>query len=95
MINVENLFKDKVVKRGGINLYSKQDAIRFVEECQNLSICILGIDGFFLTPDTTEPSLENSIDFTDLSHIKESNFEVVKEFLETKDDNLFFEIIHD
>jgi hypothetical protein len=95
MIKIENLFRDKVVNRGGINLYSKQDAIRFVEECQNHSINILGIDGFFLTPDTTEPSIENSIDFTDLSFKKESNFEVVKEFLEMKDDNLFFEIIHE
>lgn len=93
MNNIENLFKDKAIQRGGINLYSKYDALSFVEECYKQSVYILGIDGFYITDNTTEPSIENSIDFTILPLKRESIFKMAKEFLSKKDDSLFFEII--
>lgn len=95
MNRIENLFKDRVIQSGGINLYSKYDALSFIEECEKEAIYILGIDGFYITEDTTEPSLENSIDFSILSLNKERIYSMVKEFLDKKGENLFFEIIYE
>ncbi len=95
MNNIENLFKDKAIQRGGINLYSKYDALNFVQECYKQSVYILGIDGFYITDDTTEPSIGNSIDFTVLPLKRENIFEMAKEFLREKDDILFFEILYE
>ena len=95
MNNIENIFKDRAVQRGGINLYSKYDALNFVQECYKHSVYILGIDGFYIAEDTTEPSIENSIDFSVLPLNKENILEIAKEFLDKKDDDLFFEIIYE
>lgn len=95
MNNIEDLFKNRAIQRGGIKLYSKYDAMSFVEECYKQSVYILGIDGFYITDETTEPSIENSVDFTVLSLKKENIFEIAKEFLDKKDESLFFEIIYE
>ncbi len=94
MNKIENLFKDRGVQRGGIHLYSKYDALNFVEECYKQSVYILGIDGFYITEDITEPSIENSIDFTILPLKREDIFEMAKKFLDKREDSLFFEIIY-
>lgn len=95
MNKIEILFKDKVLQRGGINLYSKYDALKFIEECEKEAFSILGIDGFYITDDTTEPSIENSIDFSVLSLNNENVFSIAKEFLDKQQENLFFEIIYE
>lgn len=95
MKKIENLFKGRVLQRGGINLYSKYDALRFIAECEKEAVTILGIDGFFLAEDATEPSLENSVDFSVLSLKNENIFPMAKEFLDKQGENLFFEIIYE
>ena len=92
---IEYLFKDTVIRRGYIDLYNKEDALRFIDECRKLGVAILGIDGFFLTEKTTQPSSENSIDYTSQSTKVENIYVSAKEFLESKDENLYFEIVYD
>ena len=92
---IEYLFKDTVIRRGGIDFYNKDDALRFVEECKNREVDILGIDGFFLTEKTTQPSSENSIDYTSKSTQVDNIYASAKEFLESRDENLYFEIVYD
>jgi len=52
----------------------------------------LGIDGFFISEMATQPSLEDSIDYsTTLPNA--CVYENALEFVEERDDNLYFEII--
>ena len=92
MNNIENFFKSKVVNRNGILLYSKKDAIEFVRMSKKLNVRLLGIDGFFLTETTIQPSMRDSIDFS-----KEAGLEIYElalGFLEERPNNLFFEIVY-
>jgi hypothetical protein len=92
MNKVEILFANKAINRAGIFLYSKEDALQFVNACRETSTMILGIDAFFITHNTTEPSMENSIDFSKHSFTKDIYDEAIR-FLTMRDDRLFFEIV--
>lgn len=74
-------------------MYSKKNAIDFVIECSKNNIRILGIDGFFLTTEKTQPSLENSIDFSLEVNIQNVYKKAIA-FLENKNEELYFEIVN-
>lgn len=96
MNRIKNLFKDKAIIRGGIMLFSKEDALLFVKACENNEIQILGMDAFYMTENYMQPSLDNSIDFSSSGYIpKEKNIylEAVN-FLKEKNEELFFEIVY-
>jgi hypothetical protein len=95
MNRIENLFKDWILNRGGLNLYSKEDTLKFIDECEKESVCILGIDGFYITEDITQPSLTNSIDFSSFSMKNENIYSFVRSFVAERSENLFFEIIYE
>jgi hypothetical protein len=92
MNKVEALFKDKAVVRGGIYLFTKEYAKQFVLECKKQGIIVLGIDGFFIDEKTTQPSQDNSIDFS-TDPFNEGIYEKTINFLEARDENLYFEIV--
>ena len=56
MNKVQIEFSGKVLKRGAVEMYKKKDALEFVKACQREKIPILGVDGFYITPHSTEPS---------------------------------------
>lgn len=92
MNKVEVLFSDKALNRGGILLFSKKDALDFIEQCKYLEIVILGIDGFFISESFTQPSLEDSIDYS--GTLSNSDiYEKALEFVNNRNANLYFEII--
>lgn len=90
MNKVEKLFAAKAIIRGGILLFSKNDALCFVKECKKNGIVILGIDGFFLTRTATRPSLEDSVDYSSLLKI---DYEKIMEFIRKSKNELYFEIV--
>lgn len=110
MNKVEKLFKDKaVIQHGGWAIYTKRDAIDFISACKKENIGILGIDGFFrgkdishpsipnllVTPDSIQPSMIDSIDFT-TAPLKDTVQDVYSfsiDFLNKRNDRLFFEIV--
>ena len=92
MNKVEKLFSNRAILRGGIYLYSKPDAIKFIKECEKENIMLLGIDAFFLTATTTQPSMDNSVDYS-MQPIEKTIYDLAIEFLEKRDDQLCFEII--
>jgi hypothetical protein len=92
MNKVENLFASKAINRGGIYLYSKEIALKFIEECKKQDIPILGIDSFYLTDSTIQPSMDNNIDFSTHS-FKKGVFDEAKQFLKQRGDDLYFEIV--
>ncbi len=89
---VELKFAKKAIKRGGVLLFEKRHAISFIEECHRFSIEILGIDGFILSSEKTQPSMDNSIDYSTMEGIKDIYHHAI-EFLKSQNDNLYFEII--
>ena len=92
MNKVEILFLDRAINRGGILLFSKKDALDFIEQCKYLEIVILGIDGFFISEFRTQPSLEDSIDYSG-TLFNDDTYEKALEFVNNRDANLYFEII--
>ena len=95
MNKVEKLFEDKAIIRGGIMFFSKNNALLFIKACKNSNIQILGIDAFYLSENNTQPSLENSVDFSSSEYIiKAGNiYSMAINFLKGKDEKLFFEIV--
>lgn len=88
------LFLDKAIIRGGILLFSKQDALDFIEQCKKFKIGILGIDGFFITETMTQPRMEDSIDYSSgPSNKNYYDYDRALKFVSERDDNLFFEIV--
>jgi hypothetical protein len=59
--------QEKEIIRGGVVLFARQDASQYVLNSGNEKRRILGIDGFFITDKTTQPSLEHSVDFSKLN----------------------------
>ncbi len=92
MNKVEKLFLSKVINRAGIYLYSKEDALNFVEECKKQDMSVLGIDSFYLTESTIQPSMDNSVDFSTRS-IGKGIFDEAIQFLKQRDSDLYFEIV--
>ena len=89
------MFQESELQRYGIRLYSKNTTLKIINECEKQSILILGIDGFYITENNTEPSLANSIDVSRLTLTQEEIYIEIKKFLAGKDEALFFEIIFD
>lgn len=92
MNSLENKYESKGIKRGGLLLFSKPIAIEFIEDCKKLNIDILGIDGFILSGEKTQPSLANSIDYSGFQE-KANLYHKAITFLDSQNDNLYFEII--
>ncbi len=92
MNKVERIFMDKALNRRGIMLYAKQDALAFIEECNKNRIRLLGIDGFFITDTTTQPSLDDSIDFSNVPQLQ-NVYDKAIEFIKRRKGNLYFEIV--
>ena len=92
MNKVEVLFAERAINRGGILLFSRKDALNFIEHCKSFGISILGIDGFFISESFTQPSLENSIDYS-AKLLNSDIYENALEFVSNRDPNLYFEII--
>lgn len=100
MNKVEKLFIKKmiVVMMPGNKWFvmSKDNSIEFIECCEKEKIQVIGIDGFYLYANgETEPSMANSIDFTSASFlgVKMNVYEAGRQFIQSKEEDLFFEII--
>lgn len=96
MNKVEALFQGKRIPRSGTYVYPKQVAIDFINECRKFNIRILGIDALIIREEFTQPSMDNSIDFTASSYrggIPKNIWDAAVNFLEKRDDKYYFEIV--
>ena len=90
--DIENKFKSKGIVRGGILLVPINHALKMVLEAEKEGMNILGIDGFFIKDDITEPSMDNSVEFDEES----LNHTEARRFLESKrNKGLVFEVTFD
>ena len=95
MNRIEKLLENKAIKRSGILLFSKENALLFIEACKESKIQILGIDAFYLFGECIQPSLDNSVDFSSSGYtLKTENiYSDAIIFLREKDEKMFFEIV--
>jgi len=97
---IEAEFGGKGIKRGELLLLPSEVAIELVHRCKEENLKILGIDGFFINDDITQPLMEHSIDLTNESIEKRltlfDSYKIAEIFLNKRiDSTLFFEIIID
>lgn len=92
MNQVELSFKDKALVKGGVMLFSKENAIQFIRACEKENLKILGVDSFLMFGEKIQPSLENSIDFS-TEGIGATVFDQAAAFVKSKDDKFLFEIV--
>jgi hypothetical protein len=57
-------FRAKAFLRGGLLMFAPDDAVELIKAAERTGRKVLGIDGFLLTEHVTQPSLENSVDFS-------------------------------
>ncbi|MCP5467925.1 MAG: hypothetical protein H7A32_01485 [Deltaproteobacteria bacterium] len=92
MSKLKELFKSKgILQPGGWFILSKKEAIELIEACNKEKVQILGIDGFFLREKGIQPSLEHSVDFSELE--LEEAYQRSLEFLNQQPEELFFEVV--
>ena len=91
-MNQLNNFKRNGFYKNGILLFTKENAITYVNICRENSVKILGIDSFLVFNDFIQPSLENSIDF----HNTDKNiYDLATDFILERSDCFFFEVVSD
>lgn len=94
--DLEMDFMKRAVVRGGIIMLLPKVAIDLINECEKQSIKISGIDGFYLTSESTQPSMEDSMDLS--AYIENNNFrevyEIARNFILARiEKGLYFEVV--
>lgn len=94
MDDILEKFAQSAVKRAGLVLFSGSNALLVIDEACRRNVEILGIDGIFLFESATQPSMEDSIDFTSANARTTDVYAAARNFVEKHDQlNLFFEIV--
>ena len=86
---------NKAILRGDISFSTPADAIDLIKACKKIEKWILGIDAFILTDKTTQPVMEDSIDYSMFNNYKSpQNWDEAIEFIEQKrGQDYYFEVV--
>jgi hypothetical protein len=91
-MSVEDEFRSRGLARGGVLLLQPRDALEMVGRAREARVVVLGVDGFWITDDTTQPDLEHSIDLG----ADESSWEAAARFIDERlESGLRFEVVLD
>jgi hypothetical protein len=94
---LEAEFANRAIVRGGLYLLRPLDAVDFVDRCREESTEILGLDGFRITENTTQPMMDQSVDFSSSNILSSKDGDTWKSaiafLIERKDLDLFFEVV--
>ncbi len=72
---IEREFESRGLVRGGLLLMSAEVAIELIARYRERLIPILGIDGFVVGPDSTQPDMADDIDFSTMdAHVDSWRF---------------------
>jgi hypothetical protein len=92
MKDIEKEFISKGIFRGATLLLPAAIALEMVRKCREKNIEILGIDGFQITPTTTQPLMEQSVDLGNTS--SGDNWARAEYFLTVRaNTDLYFEVV--
>jgi hypothetical protein len=93
MNKVKLQFLDRaIVRPGGWMVFSKNDAIEFIDACKKEHIPILGIDGFYIDEPLIQPGMANSINYS-AGGTDDNKHEEAISFLLDQDASMYFEIV--
>lgn len=85
-------FKSRGIVRGGILILGPHEALAMVARAHEQGVPILGVDGFWITEQTTQPDMEHILD---LGHVQ-SSWREAEEFIRSRaDTGLMFEVVAD
>ena len=86
-------FRTFAVRRLEICYFCRRTALEIVDRCQEMNLCILGIDGYFLTDQITHQPIEWIFDMSRCP----SDYEAARNFIESgRALPLFYEfVLHD
>lgn len=92
---IEKQFFSKAIIRGGIFLLDAKNVVDFILECQKEKKRIFGIDAFFLSFNTIQPSLENSLTYLSNEKLDRKFYEKTIEFITQHKDipSIYFEVV--
>jgi hypothetical protein len=87
-------FRAKGITRGGILMFAPIDAAELIEAADRDGRMVLGLDGFFVAAKTTQPSLDNSVDFSaEVSRGANPNKRALEFIREREGRGLNFEVV--
>ena len=96
---IEAEFAGKGVERGGLLLLPVSEALAMIKRCCESGLRILGIDGFNITDEVTQPLMEHSIDLSrdeivsDKPNQHTTSCQDALEFISARSDKgLYFEV---
>lgn len=96
MTSVEEEFRELGVLRGNLLMLRPADAIVFIRRCRERGVKVLGVDGFHLTDETTQPDRGESIDLSGCSRRGGDSWNQAEGFLNERiERDLFFEVVTD
>ena len=79
--------------RGGTLILPPADALAMVERARELGVPVLGVDGFWITDETTQPDLGHTID---LGRGTGTSWDEAARFIAERSDlGLMFEVVDD
>ena len=93
---IEAEFRSKAIIRGGLLLFRPADAVDLIRKCSEEKLGILGLDGFLITGNSTQPLMEHSVDFSSKSRTISSQgyWQAAEEFLcQKQSSGLLFEVV--
>ena len=92
---LEREFGERGIARGGILFLRSDIALDLVHRARDAEIRVLGVDGFILSGDTTQPSLEHSLDLSGNRHQNTGDsWKAASEFLQPyAGKDLYFEVV--
>ena len=95
MDSSDQKFREKGIVKGGIRFLKPADALAEIRESRDRRVGVLGIDGFYLTDEGTQPAMEHSIDLSGVKNDQE-RWALAEQFLaERLDARLYFEVVLD
>lgn len=91
---IESAFQGRGVVRGGILFLGASDAVALTEAAREKGIRVLGVDGFRLTDNATQPLMEHSVDFSSEAGGADL-WTKAGDFIRRQPADLFFEVVLD
>ena len=87
-------FEKTAIKRHNLFLFTPENALEVIEDCEQTGTVIYGVDGFVLYDDgRIQPFMEHSVDYSGVQD-KNTVYQLAKMFVDEKKNlGLFFEIV--
>jgi hypothetical protein len=92
-VTLREEFSHRGLLRGGVLFLSAREALAMVKRAREKRVPVLGVDGFWITENTTEPDMEHMLDVSGDPH---HGWDEARKFIEDRAaTGLMFEVVED